>query len=414
MGSWSDWFFGRPQPSAVTKPAIQAQAQGQMFSGLDDPALLEFIRNGTSGGISPRAALRTACVLRCVDLLSSSLAMLPARLMDSETQLESREHPLHQVIRWEPNDNHTAFEFFKLMEVRRLMTGDAYAYIVRGVGGRPIALQPLESSEVHVEELPDWSFRYSIQRADGQVFVPPSTDILHVRDLSLDGMVGEGRIKLANEAMEIARAAERAQLKIFDNGMMSGGALSHPQKLAPEAYERLKSAMEQRYSGTENAGRWMVLEEGMKAERFTMTGQEAQTVEARNHQIEDIARAFGVPRPLLMMDDTSWGSGIEQLAILFVRFGLNPGIVAWEQAMRRSLLTSAEKRQYTIDIDEKELLRGTMSDQAEFFAKALGSGGHAPWMEQNEVREATGFGPHEDGVGLKQMGTTNDTQPEAA
>jgi phage portal protein BeeE len=71
-----------------------------------------------------------------------------------------------------------------------------------------------------------------------------------------------------------------------------------------------------------------------------MTGQEAQTVEARNHQIEEVARAFGVPRPFLMMDDTSWGSGIEQLAIMFVRFGLNPGIVAWEQGLRRVLLST--------------------------------------------------------------------------
>jgi HK97 family phage portal protein len=126
----------------------------------------------------------------------------------------------------------------------------------------------------------------------------------------------------------------------------------------------------------------------MKAERFTMTGQEAQTVEARNHQIEEVARAFGVPRPFLMMDDTSWGSGIEQLAIMFVRFGLNPGIVAWEQALRRVLLSTADRKRYAIDIDEHELLRGTMKDQAEFFSKALG--GH-PWLVQNEVREEAGY-----------------------
>jgi HK97 family phage portal protein len=170
--------------------------------------------------------------------------------------------------------------------------------------------------------------------------------------------------------------------------MMSGGALKHPNKLGPDAYDRLKTSMEERYSGVDNAGKWLVLEEGMEAQRFTMTGVEAQTVEARNHQIEEVARAFGVPRPFLMMDDTSWGSGIEQLAIMFVRFGLNPGIIAWEQALRRVLLKPADRKQYAIDIDEHELLRGTMKDQAEFFSKALAGN---PWLVQNEVREEAGY-----------------------
>jgi HK97 family phage portal protein len=247
-------------------------------------------------------------VLRCVDVLASSHAMLPTRLVDQTTMEDATDHPLYELIRWQPNDQHTAFEFYHLMDVRRLLHGNAYAVVIRGVGGRPIALQPIDPLSVTVQQMPDWSLKYMISLPGGRSTEWPAADMLHVRDLSINGIIGEGRAKLAAEALRVARKAEVAQSRIFENGMMSGGTLSHPQKLGPVAYARLQDSMESRYAGVDNAGRWILLEEGMKAERFSMTGQEAQTVEARNHQIEEVARAFGVPRPFLMMDDTSWGS----------------------------------------------------------------------------------------------------------
>jgi HK97 family phage portal protein len=353
---------------------------------MDSPRFLEFIRNG---GFQGYDALRAACVLRCVDVLSSSHAMLPTRIIDRRTFREAEDHPLYELLRWQPNDQHTAFEFYQLMDVRRLLHGNAYAAIVRGLGGRPIALQPIDPLSVTVQQMPDWSLKYSIALPGGKTTEWPAADMLHVRDLSWNGITGAGRAKLAHEAIKVARAAEIAQASIFTNGMITGGTLSHPKHLGEEAQQRLRAQMEERFAGAENAGRWMILEEGLKAETMAMTGRDAQTVEARNHQIEEVARAFGVPRPFLMMDDTSWGSGIEQLAIMFVRFGLNPGIVAWEQALRRVLLKPAERKRYAIDVDEHELLRGTMKDQAEFFSKALA--GH-PWLVQNEVREEAGYG----------------------
>jgi HK97 family phage portal protein len=379
----------------VLRGIFRAQAPGQSFAGFDDPAFYEFIRSGGTFGYD---ALRAACVLRCVDLLSSSHAMLPTRLVDQQTMQDATDHPLYELIRWQPNDQHTAFEFYKLMDVRLMLHGNAYTVVIRGLGGRPISLQPIDPFSVTVQQLPDWSLKYTISLPGGQSTEWPAADMLHVRDISINGIMGEGRAKLAAEALRVARKAEIAQGKIFDNGMLTGGTLSHPQKLGDVAYKRLQDSIEQRYAGADNAGRWMLLEEGLKAERYSMTGQEAQTVEARNHQIEEVGRAFGVPRPFLMMDDTSWGSGIEQLAIMFVRFGLNPNIIAWEQAMRRVLLKPSDRQRYCIDIDEHELLRGTMKDQAEFFGKALAGN---PWLVQNEVREEAGYSPITGGEKLK-------------
>jgi HK97 family phage portal protein len=386
MGFWTRLLGLEEPPARAGIATVRAAGQQAEFFGLDDPRFLEFVRQG---GFLGYEALRAACVLRCIDILSSSHAMLPTRLIDRSTYKDAEDHPLYELLRWQPNDQHTAFEFYQLMDVRRLLHGNAYAAIIRGLGGRPIALQPIDPFSVTVQQMPDWSLKYFITLPGGHSTEWPAADMLHVRDLSHNGIIGAGRAKLAHEAIRVARAAEKAQASIFENGMIMGGALTHPQALGPEAYKRLTDSLADRYSGTDNAGKWLVLEEGMKAERFTMTGQEAQTVEARNHQIEDVARVWGVPRPFLMMDDTSWGSGIEQLAIMFVRFGLNPGIIAWEQALRRVLLKPQERKQYAIDVDEHELLRGTMKDQAEFFSKALA--GH-PWLVQNEVREEAGYG----------------------
>lgn len=395
MGFWSRILGNEPVAMRSSETRIVHAQSGQVFNGLNDPALLEFIRTGSSS----ESILRTTCVLRCVDVLSASRAMLPTRLIDRQTKKEAIDHPLYELLRWQPNRQQTAYEFYQLMDVRRLLHGDAFAAVIRGVGKRPVALQPLDPTAVTVKQLSDWSLKYTVARPDGQTVDWPAEDMLHVRDLSVDGIRGAGRAKLAAEAIKVSRAAEQAQGNIFANGMMAGGALEHPNKLSEEAHKRLTTSMEEKYAGPDNAGRWMILEEGMKASRFTLTGDEAQTIEARNHQIEEVARAFGVPRPFLMMDDTSWGTGIEQLAIMFVRFGLNPGMVAWEQALRRVLLTPGDRAKYTIDIDEHELLRGTMKDQAEFFTKALG--GH-PWMTQDEVRDEAGFASIVGGDKLKE------------
>ena len=103
--------------------------------------------------------------------------------------------------------------------------------------------------------------------------------------------------------------------------------------------------------------------------------------------VEEVARAFGVPRPLLMMDDTSWGSGIEALGVFFVQYALQHWFTVWEQAIERAALTPAERKTHYVKFNERALLRGTLKDQSEFFTKALGAGGHSPWMSPNEVRD---------------------------
>jgi HK97 family phage portal protein len=210
---------------------------------------------------------------------------------------------------------------------------------------------------------------------------------LHIYADSKDGIKGLSMVQVAADAINIAAQADHAARRLFKNGMMVGGALSHPGKLSQDARDHLRSSMDEKYKGEDNAGKWMILEEGLVASQLATTAQDSQQIETRRYQVEDIARAFGVPRPFLGMDDTSWGSGVDVLGQIFVRYALNPWFTVWEQAIKRSLIDPAEMDQYEAKFNPGALIRGNMKDQAEFFAKALGSGGHQPWMGYDEIRD---------------------------
>lgn len=378
-------FLRREAPPQAA-PTRAMAGEAQVFSGLTDPALLEFIRAGgrTASGanVGPSSALKNTTVLRCVSLISFSVGMLPLHLHRKADKSKADDHPLFRVLHRKPNAWQTAFEFRSLMQQRALTHGDAFALIVRS-GSRVIQLVPLKNNRVRVIQNDDWSLTYEV---DGNKRLPQS-EVFHLRyGISEDGVRGVSLISQAAEAIGLALQAEHATAKVFQKGVMGGISLEHPGKLSGEAFERLSASLASR-EGAENAGRSFILEEGMKLGSAPSTAKDAQTVEQRKHQIEEVARVFGVPRPLLGVDDTSWGSGIDVLGQMFVQYGLNPWFEAWQQAIERDLLTDAEADTYQAKFNPGGLLRGSMQAQSDFFAKALGAGGHAPWMTQGEVRD---------------------------
>ncbi len=392
------------------------------FQGLDDPQLLEFIRSGhgaaTEAGVSvsARTAMKNTTVLRCVSLISFAIGMLPLHLYDKATKQKADDHPLFPVLHRRPNAWQTAYEFRSLMQQRALGAsgdgnrGDAFALIVRS-GTRITQLVPLKTEHVTPRQRADWSLEYEYRRPDGGRTVFAQRDIFHLRyGLSEDGFSGLSLVRQAAEAIALAVQTEKAAARLFRNGMVVGGALKHKGKLSQEAYERLKSSMDER-EGAANAHRWLILEEGMEMGDGGQSGRDSQAIEQRKHQIEDIARPFGVPRPLLGVDDTSWGSGIDVLGQFFVRYGLNPWFEAWQQAIERSLLTPAEADRYEAKFNAGALLRGSMTEQANFFAKALGAGGHQPWMHYEEVRDLAELPNRSDipgPMGQQQNGDGNE------
>jgi HK97 family phage portal protein len=371
--------------AAPFSPAPAAQS-------LNDPRLLEAIRGWQGGGAGD--ALRNAAVYRCVMLISNAIAQLPLQLLRTDGVggiAKADQNPLYDVLSLQPNQRQTAFVFRRQMQQWLLLHGNAFARIVRN-RDRVIGLLPLDPRTVTIVEQIDGTVFYRVNRAGGTMTLT-QTDVLHIMGPSHDGVRGMHLMQHADDVLTLSRAAASAARRTFENGVMANNALSTDKELSDAALERLKSDMDSKFAGPDNAGRTMVLEGGLKPVAWASSMKDAQNVELRSQQVEEVARIFGVPRPFLMVDDTSWGSGIEQLGIFFVQYGLAPWFVAWEQAIQVSLLTSAERRTHYVKFNERALLRGSMKDQAEFFAKALGSGGSPAWMTQDEVRGFSELAP---------------------
>jgi HK97 family phage portal protein len=411
MGIFDRLFPRAPVPGGSNATAVQAY---DVLDLAGDLGVLDFLRNGNSSGasVNRRTILKNASVARCVFLISNAMGMLPFPLMkleDDGKRKKAKDHPLYELLTIKPNGWQTAFEYRRLMQHRALTDGNGYSLIIRSRGA-PRALIPIAAADMKVEQRDDWSLRYQIRNKAGGYRDVPQADILHIRGPSEDGIKGLALTDYASEVLGLSIRAQEAAARIFAKGVMAGGAFETDKKLSAEAIANLKASAAERYSGAENAGSSMVLQEGLKYKPIASTAKDSQMLETRAHQIEEIARIFGVPRPFLMVDDTSWGSGIEQLGIYFVQYGLAPWFKAWEDAVSITLLTDQERRAgYYPKFNERALLRGSMKDQGEFFAKMMGSGGSPQIMEQNEARALLDLPDHVDGSGLSAgtMGATN-------
>ena len=396
-------------PQDAPASTVFADAGAVAFLGLDDPQIAEYLRGGrvSASGItvSVEKAMRNTAVFRSVSLISQSIGMLPLHLVNKDTKEKARDNPLFKILHRKPNAWQTAYEFRTLMQMRALVNGNGYARIVRGRDIRAgkdkiLGLIPLNPDFVTPIQNPDWtvSYRYQPTRGSQTIFAPQ--DILHLRSMSMDGICGMSLVRQAADAIGLALAAELALGRLYRNGSFINGVLQHPKTMSEPALVRLRAHWSNRFSGAENAGNTPILEEGLEYKALGSTAKDAQSHETRGRQLEEIARIFGVPRPLLMIDETSWGSGIDVLGQFFVRYGLSPWFEAWQQAVERSLLTDVEAETLEAKFNAGALLRGSMADQADFFAKALGAGGQQAWMTPNEVREMQDMPAHANGDDL--------------
>jgi len=385
------WPFGSKQTEDQAPRADVGD--GAVFYSLNDPLVREFLRDGleaASGAtVNTETALRNPAMFRAVSLISYAIGMLPLHVIDDETK-EKADHPLFRILHREPNNWQTAFDFRSLMQLRALVKGNAYALIIRSRQIRTgrdeiVRLVPLNPDYVQPVQNDDWSVSYRYQPPKGAQRMLRPDEVFHLRGLSLDGISGMSLVKQARDAIGLALSAEMAAGRLFKNGSFIGGALTHPGKLSDPAFERLRASLAEK-EGASNAGKNLILEEGMKWENLANNAKDAQLTELRKMQVEEIARVTGVPRPLLMVDETSWGSGIQALGQFFVQYALNPWFEAWQQAAERSLLASDEKGRLAVKFNPGALLRGSTKDQGDFFSKALGSGGAPGWLSQNEVR----------------------------
>ena len=353
-----------------------------------------FFFGSTSAGkpVNEHTAMQMTAVYSCVRILSETLAGLPLhvyRYNDSGGKEKNLKHPLYKLLHDEPNPEMTSFAFRETLMSHLLLWGNAYAQIIRNARGEVIALYPLMPNKMTVDRDANGRLFYLYQRSredtpslgkDSQVYLTPS-DVLHIPGLGFDGLVGYSPIAMAKNAVGLAIATEEYGAKFFANGAAPGGVLEHPGTIKDP--QKVKESWNAAYQGSTNAHRVAVLEEGMKYQPIGISPEQAQFLETRKFQINEIARIFRVPPHMLADLEKSSFSNIEQQSLEFVKYTLDPWVVRWEQSMCRALLMESEKPTVFIKFNVDGLLRGDYVSRMSGYATARQNG----WMSANDIRE---------------------------
>ena len=353
-----------------------------------------FLFGSTTAGkpVNEQTAMQMTAVYSCVRILSETLAGLPLHVYkynDSGGKEKYLKHPLYKLLHDEPNPEMTSFVFRETLMSHLLLWGNAYAQVIRNARGEVLALYPLMPNKMTVDRNANGRLFYLYQRGsedapslgkDSQVCLSPS-EVLHIPGLGFDGLVGYSPIAMAKNAIGLAIATEEYGAKFFANGAAPGGVLEHPGTIKDP--QRVKESWNTAYQGSTNAHRVAVLEEGMKYQPIGISPEQAQFLETRKFQINEIARIFRVPPHMLADLEKSSFSNIEQQSLEFVKYTLDPWVVRWEQAMCRTLLSDSEKPQHFIKFNVDGLLRGDYASRMNGYATARQNG----WMNANDIRE---------------------------
>lgn len=349
--------------------------------------------------VSPDTAPKVSAVYACGALISESLASLPAityRMLDGGARERDPQHPIYRLLHRRPNPRMTPFQFKHGMQWNVLFRGAAYARFIPGRRGQVDRLQPIHPDLVRREVLADDTLRFLVKDPGSNTEAPIlQEDMFWVDGLSVDGVNPVSVISYARESIGLAIAAEEYAARVYSQGGLHKGVLTHPGNLSQSAQERLREQFLERHAGLANAHAPLILEEDMKFAATSMTPEDAVLIESREFSVADIARWFRVPLHMIgqTTKETSWGSGIEQLSQSFVTYTLLPWLIRWEEAITRDLLGEDDPEHF-VEFLTNALLRGDQKSRYEAYQVAVGG----PFMTRNEVRRLENMNPQGDGL----------------
>ena len=383
MSVFSRLFQARDKPEEARRARDALGGGGFRF----------FFGNSTSGkAVNERTAMQMTAVYSCVRILSEAVAGLPLhvyRYTEGGNKEKAMGHPLYHLLHDEPNPEMTSFSFRETLMGHLLLYGNAYAQIIRNGKGAVVGLYPLMPSKMTVDRDSRGNLYYLYTRGNddspvegenGQVYLPPE-QVLHIPGLGYDGIVGYSPLAMAKNAVGMAIACEEYGAKFFANDASPSGILEHPGVL--KSPDRVRDSWNRLFRGSGNSHQIAVLEEGMKYQPVGISPEQAQFLETRKFQINEIARIFRVPPHMVGDLEKSSFSNIEQQSLEFVKYALEPWLMRWEQGMARRLFTEAEKASYFIRFNVEGLLRGDYESRMNGYAVARQNG----WMSANDIRE---------------------------
>lgn len=391
MGIKSLFGFGQ----ARDKPVDKAADAGYSFL---------FGRTTSGKPVNERTAMQTTAVYACVRILAEAIASLPLHVYEYQDDGGKKlvhDHPLYYLLHDEPNPEMTSFVFRETLMSHLLIWGNAYAQIIRDGAGRVLGLYPLlpDKMEVQRNDKGNIYYVYSRNSDENPMFKEygniklKAEDVLHIPGLGFDGLIGYSPIAMAKNAVGMTLACEEYGASFFANGANPGGVLEHPGVLKDPS--KVRESWNSVYRGVSNAHKIAVLEEGMKYQQIGIPPEEAQFLETRKFQINEIARLYRIPPHMVGDLDKSSFSNIEQQSLEFVKYTLDPWVIRWEQSLQRSLLLPGEKGKYFIKLNVDGLLRGDYQSRMNGYAVGRQNG----WFSANDIREMENMNPIPDEEG---------------
>ncbi len=391
MGIKSLFGFGQ----ARDKPVDKAADAGYSFL---------FGRTTSGKPVNERTAMQTTAVYACVRILAEAVASLPLHVYEYQDDGGKKlvhDHPLYYLLHDEPNPEMTSFVFRETLMSHLLIWGNAYAQIIRDGAGRVLGLYPLlpDKMEVQRDDKGNIYYVYSRNSDENPMFKEygnirlKAEDVLHIPGLGFDGLIGYSPIAMAKNAVGMTLACEEYGASFFANGANPGGVLEHPGVLKDPS--KVRESWNSVYRGVSNAHKIAVLEEGMKYQQIGIPPEEAQFLETRKFQINEIARLYRIPPHMVGDLDKSSFSNIEQQSLEFVKYTLDPWVIRWEQSLQRSLLLPGEKGKYFIKLNVDGLLRGDYQSRMNGYAVGRQNG----WFSANDIREMENMNPIPDEEG---------------
>lgn len=361
--------------------------------------LTEMIRGQkTNSGVEVKqsTAMQLTAVYASVRILSETVAHLPFPVYKRLERGKERDHrhPLYEVLQNQANPHMTAFSFRETMMQHLLLWGNAFAEIQHNGRGEVVALWPLLPDKVEIIERQDRKgLEYGYHKPDGTPVILPSNKVLHIPGMGYDGFQGYAPLKMAKESIGMGLATEQYGATFFKNGGQPSGVLEHPNALNDEGSRRMREDWERLHNGLTNAHRVAILEQGTKYAQIGIPPEQAQFLETRKFQTNEIARFFRVPPHMLGDLERSTFSNIEQQSIDFVTHSITPWLKRWEQSVRMQLLSKESKKTHMAEFVLEGLMRGDTNNRYQAYAQARQNG----WMSANDIRELENMNPVEGG-----------------
>lgn len=351
--------------------------------------------SGSPSQIGPRLAENVAAVHACVGVISSTLASLPTYVhrTSAVARKEIADHPLMELVRYGPNRHQSWPDFIEALVSSTLLFGNGLAAVDRDPSGRLTALRFIPWPWVSVSLLRSGALAYDVTEMAGYLGQPGERyqllegECIHLRDRSDDGLLGRSRLSRCGDTVTAAATANQFAQSFLANGAKPSMVLSAAQSLSPAALERIRNDFSAIHAGAANVGKALILDGGLSASTLQISPEDSELLATRRFSVEEIARVFQVPPPLIQ--DLSHGTftNSREAARWFAQFTLTPWANKLERAFSRVLF--APESQLELEMDLSGLLRGDPETRWQSHKIAVEAG----ILSRNEVREIEGYGP---------------------